>query len=142
MAITTTTEKDSTDIGELWSEALKSYYVTTGQDLRTLPRFTSVNDILNDAQLKNDLFDNFRHDKGKVDKLRSAVTRNSDLVMKGAEYIAQAAIPVSSFDCAISKTSTNSNEAFPPAAAILTAFTYVMKVCFSWVPFSNDSDSW
>lgn len=94
MAISTATENESTDIASLWTDALKSYYVTTGQDLRTLPRFTSVNDIMNDAQLKNDLFDNFRHDKGKVDRLRSAVTRNSDLVMKGAEYIAQAAIPV------------------------------------------------
>lgn len=95
MAATTAVESESTDIAQLWSEALKSYYVTTGQDLRTLPRFTSVDAILSDSQLKNDLFDNFRHDKGKVDKLRSAVTRNSDLVMKSAEYIAQAAIPVS-----------------------------------------------
>lgn len=94
--VNTNSENEGTDIAELWNEALKSYYVTTGQDLRTLPKFRNVNDIMNDAQLKNDLFDNFRHDKGKVDKLRSAVTRNSDLVMKGAEYIAQAAIPVGS----------------------------------------------
>lgn len=94
MATTTALSNESTDIADLWGDALSDYYKTTGQDLKTLPRFTSVSDIMDDAQLKNDLFDAFRHDKGKVDKLRSAVSRNSDLVMKGAEYIAQAATPV------------------------------------------------
>ena len=103
-------DEEATDIAQLWQEALKQYYINTKQDLTTLPRFTSVKAVMDDGQLKNDAFNEYRHPKTQVNKLRSAVSRNIDLIQTGAQYLAQAATP-----------------AFPPSAAILTAFTYMLK---------------
>ena len=63
-------------------------------DLRTLPQFRSLDNILNDALLKRNIFDSFRHDKGKFDRLRTIITKITYLVSRAAEDIAQAAVPV------------------------------------------------
>ena len=101
---------EATDIALLWRETLEQYYINTKQDLATLPRFTSVSAVMKDGQLQNDAFNEYRHPKTKVNQLRSVLSRNIDLIQVGAQHLAQAAAP-----------------AFPPAAAILTAFTYMLK---------------
>lgn len=51
----------------------------------------------------------FRHNKGKLDKFRTLISRNADIIQRIATSVVDAA-------CA----------AFPPSSAILTAFTFVM----------------
>ena len=84
----------ATDIAALWYDALKSYSQTTGHDLSKVPRFTSVNDIMQDRQLQADVFNKKRHPGTKVDKLRSALSQSSDLIQTVGGYIASAAAPV------------------------------------------------
>ena len=48
--------------------------------------------------------------QGKVDKLRHLVNKNSDIILSAARQI-----------------STAASASFPPAAAIMTAFTWIMK---------------
>ena len=57
-----------------------------------------------------DSFNVFRHDKGKLDRFRSMISSNADIIQGMAKPIADAA-----------------SAAFPPSSAILTAFTYVMN---------------
>ena len=101
---------EATDLAQLWREALTQYYINTEQDLTTLPRFTSMQAVMNDEKLQKDAFNKYRHPETQVNKLRTVLGRNVDLIQKGAQYLAQAATP-----------------AFPPAAAILTAFTFMLR---------------
>ncbi|KAH7141733.1 hypothetical protein EDB81DRAFT_760586 [Dactylonectria macrodidyma] len=102
---------EETDLGTLCQEALIRYYEECGTDLRTLPA-----SHLNIAHIKAEqkhqllLFCEYRHDKGKLDRLRTLVAQNSDTVVGVAINIANTA-----------------SAAFPPSAALLTAFNYVMN---------------
>ena len=102
---------EETDLGTLWEEALIKYYEECGTDLRTLPASRlNITHIKAEQEHQLLLFSDYRHDKGKLDKLRSLVAQNSDIVIGVATHIANAA-----------------SAAFPPSAAILTAFNYVMN---------------
>ncbi|KAF5679594.1 hypothetical protein FHETE_759 [Fusarium heterosporum] len=103
---------DDRDVVDLWKEALKSYQSIVGFDLgRKFDNSQSMLDFGTD-QMNN--FHKFRHDKGKVDRLRSLFTANLDLIEQGSNQIIAAAAP-----------------AFPPAAAIGTALTYLLQACRS-----------
>lgn len=101
----------NTDLGTMWQEALIKYYEECGTDLRTIhpSRFTATH-ILAEQDHQLLLFNQFRHDKGKLDKLRSLIASNSEIIQGVASHIAEAA-----------------SAAFPPSAAILTAFNYVLN---------------
>ena len=102
--------KESTsDLATLWQSALTDYYVSAKMDVAQMKVYTSMSDIQLDTDIQKN-FEKFRHNGGKVDKLRSLVARNTELIISGATYITEAA-----------------SAAFPPSSAILTAFTYVMK---------------
>ncbi|SPO05140.1 uncharacterized protein DNG_07826 [Cephalotrichum gorgonifer] len=98
---------EDTDLGALWQEALIKYYEECGTDLRAVHESR-----LNFSHIKAEqdhqllMFSEFRHDKGKLDKLRSLISSNSKHIMSIAEHIATAA-----------------SAAFPPSAAILTPST-------------------
>ena len=62
-------------------------------------------------------FHQFRHNQKKVDKLRSLFAANLDYIAKGAQQLIAAAAP-----------------AFPPAAAMGTALTYMLSVCARRLP--------
>ena len=102
---------DDTDVGMLWQEALIVYHEECGTDLQAMPlsrrNLTHIK-AEQDRQLL--LFSGYRHDKGKVDRLRSLISANSDIVLSVASHIATAA-----------------SSAFPPSSALLTAFNYVMS---------------
>ncbi|PKS12614.1 hypothetical protein jhhlp_000822 [Lomentospora prolificans] len=106
-----TGDAEQTDLGTMWQEALIKYYEECGTDLRTIhpSRFT-INHILAEQDHQLLLFNQFRHDKGKLDKLRSLISSNSQIIQGVATHIAEAA-----------------SAAFPPSAAILTAFNYVLN---------------
>lgn len=110
-------EEEGTDTGALWQQALEDYARDSGTekergpDLRQLdPGKWTVSAIRTEQKYQLDVFSQYRHDKSKVDKLRALVSHNSDIIVGVAGHVANAA-----------------SAAFPPASAILTAFTYVMS---------------
>jgi hypothetical protein len=99
-----------TDISLLWQEALVKYQKQTGINLGPSGKNVNVAMIIadQDAQLKT--FNTFRHDGGKVDKLRSLASRNVDIIQGIAKHIGDAA-----------------SSSFPPSTVIITAFTFVLN---------------
>ncbi|MBE3041805.1 AAA family ATPase [Candidatus Bathyarchaeota archaeon] len=106
-----TPSDEESDIGTLWQESLIRYYEESGTDLRALPASRlNMDHIKAEQEHQLSVFGAFRHDSGKLDKLRSLISTNSAIVIKVATHVATAA-----------------SAAFPPSAAILTAFNYVMN---------------
>jgi hypothetical protein len=103
---------EATDLGAMWQLALDEYANESGgKDLRgTDSSQWNMGRILGDQEEQLQLFSVFRHDKGRVDKLRSLVSKNSQIIQSVASNVANAA-----------------SSAFPPSAAILTAFNCVMN---------------
>lgn len=99
-----------TDIALLWEEALDKYNGLAKVDIRALlANKKSVSSIVMEQQHQLESFGAYRHDKGKLDKLRSFISSNADIIQGAATQVASAA-----------------SAAFPPSSAILTAFTCVM----------------
>ncbi|KAL8388797.1 hypothetical protein RB595_008937 [Gaeumannomyces hyphopodioides] len=100
-----------TDLATLWDQALTTYSERTNVDIRkAMQPQKSVNSIMMDQQQLLQAFSGFRHNKGKVDKLRTVIARNADVIQSVAALVANAA-----------------SGAFPPSATVLTAFTYVLN---------------
>ncbi len=102
-------DRDSRDVSDLWNDALKRYKGIVGVDLQV--KFTSVDAMIAYGAEQMQGFHKFRHDQKKVDKLRSLFAANMSLIQTGAQQLVAAATP-----------------AFPPAAALGTAFTYMLNV--------------
>ena len=102
-------ESDNRNVAELWNDALRKYKGIVGEDLQQ--RFTSVDAMIQFGTQEMNGFHKFRHNEKKVDKLRSLFAANLDYIEKGAQQLIAAATP-----------------AFPPAAAIGTALTYMLNV--------------
>jgi hypothetical protein len=102
-------EKDNRDVTDLWKDALKQYKGIVGFDLQ--PKFNNVQAMIDFGTGEMNAFHKFRHNSKKVDKLRSLFSANIDYIEKGAQQLISAATP-----------------AFPPAAAIGTAITYLLSV--------------
>ncbi|KAL6901086.1 hypothetical protein GGI43DRAFT_367968 [Trichoderma evansii] len=103
-------EKDNRDVADLWKDALKQYKGIVGFDLQ--PKFNNVQAMIDFGTGEMNAFHKFRHNSKKVDKLRSLFATNIDFIEKGAQQLISAATP-----------------AFPPAAAIGTAITYLLSAC-------------
>lgn len=98
------------DIARIWEEALVNYNGVAKVDIRALlSNKKSVSSIVMEQQRHPDSFRAYRHDEGKLDKLRSFISSNADIVQDAASMVASAA-----------------STAFPPSLAILTAFTGVI----------------
>jgi hypothetical protein len=104
-----TLKDDRRDVSDLWKDALRSYKGIVGFDLER--RFDSVDAMMQFGTNEMNNFHKFRHNDKKVDKLRSLFAQNLDYIEKGAQQLISAAAP-----------------AFPPAAAIGTALTYMLTV--------------
>ncbi|KAF7563389.1 hypothetical protein G7046_g719 [Stylonectria norvegica] len=103
-------KNDNRDVADLWKEALKSYKGIVGFDLER--KFENVDAMIIQGTKEMNSFHKFRHNEKKVDKLRSLFATNLDYIEKGAQQLISAAVP-----------------AFPPAAAIGTAITYLLSAC-------------
>ncbi|KAH0523000.1 hypothetical protein TsFJ059_008060 [Trichoderma semiorbis] len=103
-------ESDNRDVADLWKQALKQYKGIVGFDLQ--PKFNNVQAMIDFGTNEMNSFHKFRHNSKKVDKLRSLFAANIDYIEKGAQQLISAAVP-----------------AFPPAAAIGTAITYLLSAC-------------
>lgn len=102
-------DKDTRDVSDLWNDALRNYKGIVGEGL--VPTYTNVDEMIKAGTEQMNAFHKFRHDSKKVDKLRTLFASNLDYIEKGAQQIIAAATP-----------------AFPPAAAIGTALTYMLTV--------------
>ncbi|KAF4971548.1 hypothetical protein FZEAL_9832 [Fusarium zealandicum] len=103
-------EEDSRDVADLWKDALKAYKGIVGFDLEK--KFDSVDAMIKQGSNEMDNFHKFRHDEKKVDRLRTLFASNLDYIEQGTQQLVSAAVP-----------------AFPPAAAIGTAITYMLGAC-------------
>ncbi|KAH7136344.1 hypothetical protein EDB81DRAFT_693393 [Dactylonectria macrodidyma] len=103
-------KSDKRDVADLWKEALKSYKGIVGFDLEQ--KFENVDAMIAKGTQEMNNFHKFRHNDKKVDKLRTLFATNLDYLEKGAQQLISAATP-----------------AFPPAAAIGTAVTYMLTAC-------------
>ncbi|RTE79591.1 hypothetical protein BHE90_005917 [Fusarium euwallaceae] len=101
---------DNRDVADLWKDALKAYKGIVGFDLEK--KFDNVEAMIKQGTHEMNNFHKFRHNEKKVDKLRTLFAMNVDYVEKGAQQLIAAAVP-----------------AFPPAAAIGTAITYMLGAC-------------
>ena len=111
--------KDDRDVADLWTEALRKYKGIVGEEL--VPKFTSVDAMVAFGTQEMNNFHKFRHNDKKVDKLRSLFAANLDYIQKGAQQLIAAATP-----------------AFPPAAAIGTALTYMLSVGAQFLQVPSD----
>ncbi|KAK1502869.1 hypothetical protein CTAM01_04858 [Colletotrichum tamarilloi] len=107
-----TLKNDNRDISDLWQEALKNYKGIVGFDLQR--SFDNVQDMIKFANQEMERFHDYRHNKGKVDRLRSAFASSLGYVETAAQILVPAV-----------------EGAFPPAAAIGTALTLIIKGCRS-----------
>lgn len=108
-ATKTDLENDRRDIKDLWNDALRAYSKVSGEELK--PAFRNVDEMIKNGTDQMNSFHRWRHDDSKVDKLRSLFMANIDYVETGTQKLISAAEP-----------------AFPPAAAIGTAITFVLSV--------------
>lgn len=91
------------DVSLLWQRALDKYQESTGKDLEEVPRFTRVEDIFKDAELQQGTFNKFRHNGEMVDRLRSSVARNVN-VLQSLQFVVDGAALVSTYSIFLNKT--------------------------------------
>lgn len=101
---------DSRDVADIWRDALKSYKGIVGFDLER--KFDKVEDMVAFGVKEMNGFHKYRHNEKKVDKLRTLFSANIGYIESGSQQLLSAATP-----------------AFPPAAAIGTAVTYMLTAC-------------
>ncbi|KAL2847867.1 hypothetical protein BJY01DRAFT_163919 [Aspergillus pseudoustus] len=106
--------RDNRDITDLWNESLRKYKLIVGVELTGIndERVLSIGEMVNFGTEQMNKFHKFRHDAKKVDRLRSLLKDNLDYIDEGTKQLVSAATP-----------------AFPPAAAIGTAFTLLLTAC-------------
>lgn len=67
--------EDTSDLAALWDEALLNFKTKTGRDLAAF-QFKNMQEAIDATKAQADSFSSFRHDKGKVDKVRTAFGNN------------------------------------------------------------------
>ena len=85
--------QDATDLGILWTRAVDKYTQKTGQKLAHL-RGQSISDVMQTTAVEKKRFESYRHDNGKLDKVRAAFGRHLDGMQKcldGVQTIGEAA---------------------------------------------------
>lgn len=75
---------ESTDLTDLWQKAMAEYTESVGQDIRELPHYNNITDVMSDAQLHAEHFNSFRHPPGSVNKLRTRLNRQVDIIQGSA----------------------------------------------------------
>jgi hypothetical protein len=74
-------DEDSSDLAALWQEALADFKGSTKLDL-TQWHFTSMQNAIDSTQQQKVKFDDWRHDKGKIDHVRSLLGNNLNNIQK------------------------------------------------------------
>ncbi|KAL1856835.1 hypothetical protein Daus18300_010598 [Diaporthe australafricana] len=101
------------DVVDIWSDAIRQYQGIGGKDLKAgFDQFKSVDALVDFGCKEMESFHAFRYDGAKVSKLRGLFKDSMWLVEGGMQQVVAAATP-----------------AFPPAAAVGTALTYMLSAC-------------
>jgi hypothetical protein len=88
-------DQDESDIGRVWEDALDKYCKDTGTNIKHLPQMKwNVSAIIGEQERQVETFNKYRHNKGVVDKFRTAISRNSDVIQSVANNVANAASSV------------------------------------------------
>lgn len=105
------TDYQPSDIGQLWDQTLREHERKWGDSPASRQRPPrDLGAIEADIEAQVDAFQSFRHSGSTTDKLRGLVSRNTVIIRTVAENIATAA-----------------SAAFPPSAAVLTAFNVILN---------------
>jgi hypothetical protein len=94
-----TTKDAPTDVGALWSDAIAQYEKLAGVKLQSMEQAQTVEDVLGFMEGWSGKFDKFRHDGGKLDKLRSLVRDGLSPIDEIGGYLASAASSVRRTTC-------------------------------------------
>ncbi|KAK4098055.1 hypothetical protein N658DRAFT_561330 [Parathielavia hyrcaniae] len=103
-------EGDTRDVNDIWTAAMQRYKGIVGFELQR--KYSSVPDMVEAGTRDMESFHRWRHDQGKVDRLRTLFSENLDYLDQGSQLLLSAA-----------------TTSFPPAAAIGTALTYLLSAC-------------
>ncbi|KAJ5675625.1 hypothetical protein N7462_008522 [Penicillium macrosclerotiorum] len=102
------------DLAELWQTAVKSYEETTGKSLR-LGSSNTMDDVMQATEGLSTKFKDFRDDKSKVSKVRTAFKNNMWLIKDIVGAVQQVGNAASAFPPAM------------PASLIFSVFGHVMQ---------------
>lgn len=73
------TGEAGSDLAQLWQTAVEDYEKTTGKMLR-METFKSMDEVMNGTEGLSHKFKDFRDDKSKVAKVRTALKNNMSLI--------------------------------------------------------------
>lgn len=100
------------DVVDIWNDAIRQYQGIGAKDPKAgYDRFKSLDAMIDFGCKEMETFHGFRYDGIKVAKLRGLFKDGMWLIEGGMQQVAAAATP-----------------AFPPAAAVGTALTYMLTV--------------
>jgi len=74
-------ERSESDLAQIWQLAVEEYEKKTKKQLRMAP-FKSMEEVMKGTEGLQNSFKEFRHDKSKTDKVRSAFKDNLWLIQK------------------------------------------------------------
>lgn len=83
------------DIGGLWKTAVNEFERTTNTKFNELSPASNVEEILGMVQSQENRFNTFRHDRSRVDRFRSLVTRSLYPIEQMSKIISPAISSVS-----------------------------------------------
>ncbi|KAJ5175269.1 uncharacterized protein N7482_001146 [Penicillium canariense] len=118
------TGQAASDLAQLWQEAVQAYEKETGKSLQ-LGHFRSMDDVMSGTESLSQKFKDFRDDKSKVSKVRTAFKNNMWLIQKIVNTVQVVGNVASAFPPAM------------PASLIFSAFGQVMQ---SFADVSADYD--
>jgi hypothetical protein len=84
-------EEATTDVGEIWQSAVSRYEKITGVEISSMTPARNIDDVLGFTQERSAVFGHFRHNKGKLDKFRTAVGNSMGPIEKVGNCLASAA---------------------------------------------------
>lgn len=88
-------DKEESDIGRVWEDALDKYYKDTGTNIKHLPQMQwNVSAIRDEQERQVEAFNRYRHNQGLVDKFRTAISRNSKVILSVTKLVTNAASSV------------------------------------------------
>lgn len=100
------------NVADIWNDAIRQYQGIGGKDLKAgYAEFKSLDAMIDFGCKEMEAFHGFRYDGSKVSKLRGLFRDSMNLIEGGMQQVVAAATP-----------------AFPPAAAVGTALTYMLSV--------------
>jgi hypothetical protein len=81
----------TTDVGEIWKEAVNRYEEIAKVKVESLPQVNSIDAVLSETRKRDRIFQSYRHDETKLDKFRTLVSKSLSPIEKASTIVASAA---------------------------------------------------